>query len=96
MYNYKVKFKINDNQNYLYNTTFRVEASTNEQAKTIGNAKWNEFKNSKERLKGAIVVKAICRKVETKPRQRKMTSLQKALVELNNYIAEDLSRQERS
>jgi hypothetical protein len=92
MYNYKVKFKTNNNQKYLYNTTFRIEASTNEQAKIIGSAKWDEFKNSKERLKGAVIVKAICRKVETKPRQRKMTSLQKALVELNNYIAEDLSK----
>ena len=90
-YNYTVKFKIKNNNNYLYNTSFQIETNSNKDAKVIGNSRWEKFKQSHERLVNATVIKVICRKIETKPRvrMRKMPSLEKALSVLNNYICRE-------
>ena len=89
-YNYTVKFKFSDNDNYTYSMCFNIEAETNQQAVIAGQQKWQEQINQRPRLQNAIVFKTTCRKIETKPRQPKRTQLQKALDALNNYIAEDL------
>lgn len=92
-YYYKVYFKL-DNSAFRYVRVIEVEAETNQQAKVIGEQRWQEQQAKNEHLKNAKVVKIGCRARETKPRVRqpKLTPLQKALSALNDYINEDLSK----
>lgn len=91
-YSYKVYFKLKGDTNHRYNMVFDIETMNNQKAKEIGQERWENQKATRTKLQNAEVVKITCRKVETQPRQAKLTPLQKALAELNNYIVEDLSK----
>ena len=93
-YDYKVYYKINMNDGFRYVMPFRVQANSNNEAKIIGEKMWKEQVEKSDRLKKANIVKICCRASETKQRQRKtkMTSLEKALLEMNTYINNELSK----
>lgn len=90
-YQYKIIFKIKGEVKYRYNMTFTIEADSNENAKAQGGERWREQVAKRERLKEAQILKITCRACETKPRAPKLSPLQKALKELNNYICEELN-----
>lgn len=93
-YNYKVYFKINSDDRFRYVMPFRVQANSNNEAKIIGEKMWKEQVEKSDSLKKADIVKICCRECETKQRQRKtkMTPLEKALLEINTYINNELSK----
>lgn len=93
-YNYKVYFKINNDDRFRYVMPFRVQANSNNEAKIIGEKMWKEQVEKNDNLKKANIVKICCRACETKQRQRKtkMTPLEKALLEMNTFINNELSK----
>lgn len=84
-YNYKVYFKRND-PSIKYIRVIWVEANSNKDAVLIGREQFEEERKNNERLKDIEVVKETCRAIETKPRARKLTPLQRALNAVNNYL----------
>ena len=93
-YNYKVYFKINISDGFRHIMCFRVLANSNNEAKISGEKMWKEQVETRDSLKKANVIKTCCRACETKQRQRKtkMTSLEKALLEMNTYINCELNK----
>lgn len=90
-YNYTVKFKFERDANHIYVMHFTIEATNNQEARMLGDQRWQDQVNKRERLQEAHIYKIICRKIETEPRQRKTNPLQSALAALNQYILENLS-----
>ena len=93
-YDYKVYCKINNDDKFRYVMPFRVQANSNNEAKIIGEKMWKEQVEKSDRLKKANIVKICCRACETKQRQRKtkMTSLEKAISQMNTFINCELSK----
>ena len=85
-YNYKVYFYRNNSRQYRYVRVICVKANSNKEAVVIGQKQFEEERKNNERLKDIEVVKETCRAVETKPRARKLTPLQRALNAVNNYL----------
>lgn len=84
-YNYKVYFK-RDNPDIRYIRVIWVQANSNKDAAIIGREQFEEERKNNERLKDIEVVKETCRAIETKPRARKLTPLQRALNAVNQYL----------
>ena len=92
-YDYKVYCIINNDDRFRYVMPFRVQANSNNEAKIIGEKMWKEQVEKSDRLKKANIVKICCRACETKQRQRKkMTPLEKAMLEMNTFINKELSK----
>ena len=87
-YNYKVYFKRND-PGIKYIKVILVEANSNKEAAIIGRKQFEEERKNNERLKDIEVVKETCRAVETKPRARKLTPIERALNAVNQYLLEN-------
>ena len=87
-YNYKVYFK-RDDPGIKYIKVIRVKANSNKEAAIIGKKQFEEERKNNERLKDIEVVKETCRAIETKPRARKLTPLQRALNAVNQYLLEN-------
>ena len=87
-YNYKVYFKRND-PSIKYIRVIRVEANSNKEAVIIGRKQFEEERKNNERLKNIEVVKETCRAIETKPRSRKLTPIERALNAVNQYLLEN-------
>lgn len=84
-YNYKVYFK-RDNPDIRYIRVIWVQANSNKDAAIIGREQFEEERKNNERLKDIEIVKETCRAIETKPRARKLTPLQRALNAVNQYL----------
>ena len=84
-YNYKVYFK-RDDPGIRYIRVIWVEANSNKDAVLIGRERFEEERKNNARLKDIEVVKETCRAIETKPRARKLTPIERALNALNNYL----------
>lgn len=87
-YNYKVYFKRND-PGIKYIKVILVEANSNKEAAIIGRKQFEEERKNNERLKDIEVVKETCRAIETKPRARKLTPIERALNAVNQYLLEN-------
>ena len=87
-YNYKVYFKRND-PSIKYIRVIRVEANSNKEAVIIGRKQFEQERKNNERLKNIEVVKETCRAIETKPRSRKLTPIERALNAVNQYLLEN-------
>ena len=88
VYNYKVYFK-RDDPGIKYIKVIRVEANSNKEAVIIGRKQFEEERKNNERLKDIEVVKETCRAIETKPRSRKLTPIERALNAVNQYLLEN-------
>lgn len=84
-YNYKVYFKRND-PGIRYIRVIRIEANSNKDAAIIGREQFEEERKNNERLKDIEIVKETCRAIETKPRVRKLTPIERALNAVNQYL----------
>ena len=87
-YNYKVYFKRND-PGIKYIKVILVEANSNKEAAIIGRKQFEEERKNNERLKYIEVVKESGRAIETKPRSRKLTPIERALNAVNQYLLEN-------
>ena len=85
-YNYKVYFYRNNSRQYKYIRVICVEANSNKDAAIIGREQFEEERKNNENLKDIEIVKETCRAVETKPRARKLTPIERALNEVNKYL----------
>ena len=88
-YNYKVYFYRNNSRQFRYVRVICVKANSNKEAVVIGQKQFEEERKSGERLKDIEIVKETCRAIETKPRARKLTPLQRALNVVNKYLLEN-------
>lgn len=84
-YNYKVYFKRNDSS-IKYIRVICVKANSNKDAAIIGREQFEEERKNNERLKDIEIVKETCRAIETKPRARKLTPIERALNAANQYL----------
>ena len=85
-YNYKVYFYRNNSRQFRYIRVICVKANSNKEAVIIGREQFEEERKNNERLKDIEIVKETCRAIETKPRARKLTPIERALNVLNNYL----------
>lgn len=88
-YNYKVYFYRNNSRQFRYIRVIWVKANSNKEAVVIGQKQFKEQRKNDERLKDIEVIKETCRAIETKPRARKLTPLQRALNAVNKYLLEN-------
>ena len=88
-YNYKVYFYRNNIRQFRYIRVIWVKANSNKEAVVIGQEQFEEQRKNDERLKDIEIVKETCRAIETKPRARKLTPLQRALNAVNKYLLEN-------
>ena len=88
-YDYKVCFYRNTSRQFRYVRVILVEANSNKEAAIIGRKQFEEERKNNERLKNIEVVKETCRAIETKPRARKLTPIERALNAVNQYLLEN-------
>ena len=87
-YNYYVYFYKNNDKQFRCYIHQNVLATSNKEALIHAQKLFEERRKNDERLKDIEIIKETCRAIETKPRARKLTSLQRALNVVNKYLLE--------
>ena len=88
-YNYYVYFYKNNDKQFRCIIHQRILATSNKEALIHAQKLFEEGRKNDERLKDIEIIKETCRAIETKPRTRRLTPLQRALNVVNKYLLEN-------